>query len=265
MAISNFNDLIASFNYAQMRAPTKYGALTSAVVGLWNSSWLMSGSYLAPIPPAGSGSACDGSTIGRVPFADATAGRSLYLTRFMFSPSQALGAYLMDRQWHCSGLSGTVLTAQPISSSQLPIRGGNGDGNEMWLEIYVALGATGRTLTVTYTNSSDAAGRSAVVVIPAAAKQTMGIRIPLQVGDTGVKSVQSAILSGTTGTNGNFGIVLAKRITTIAGVVAGGMSVASGLDTGLPKIENNSCLYFITNSPATTSPNYDTEIVLVEA
>lgn len=263
--ISNFDDLIESFNYAQTKAPTKFGAALSSVSGFWNSSWIMAGSYLASTPPSGSGAACDGSTVGRMPFNDAGGGRELYLSRFMFSPNQVIGAYLMDRQFHCSGLSGTSIVSQAINSVVLPTRAGNGDGNEMWVEVYTTLGATTRVLTITYTNSAGVPGRTATVTIPATARATTAYRVSLQSGDIGVESIQSAILSGSTGTAGNFGIVLAKRIASLAGILANGMFAANAIALGLPKIEAGNCLFFYTNSVSTNSPTYDSELTVVEA
>ncbi len=264
--ISNFDDLINSFNYAQTKAPTKFGAAVSALAGSWNSSWMMTGSYLPPsVPTSGSGVACDDTTVGRMPFNNPGGSRDMYLSRFMFSPSQVTGAYLMDRQFHCSGLSGTSIVSQAINSVALPTRAGTGEGNEMWVEIYTTLGATGRTLTISYTNSNGTPGRTASVALPVSARATTAYRVPLQSGDTGVQSVQSVILSGSTGTAGNFGIVLAKRIASLAGVLANGMFAANALALGLPKIESGNCLFFYTNGVSTTSPTYDAELTTVEA
>lgn len=263
--ISNFDDLINAFNYAQTKAPTKFGAGNGANLGFWNSSWNMAGSYLAATPPSGSGAACDDNTLGRVPINNAGGSRELYLARLMFSPSQITGLYLMDRQFHRSGLSGTVITAQAINSVALPTRAGSGDGNEMWVEIYTTLGATGRTLTITYTNQAGTSGRTASVAIPALARATSSYRVPLQSGDTGVQSIQSAILSATTGTAGNFGIILAKRISSMPGLIANGMFSSNAINLALPKIDPGNCLFFMTNGISTSSPSYDIELTTVEA
>jgi len=263
--ITNFDELINSFNYAQTKAPTKFGGALGAVSGYWNSSWMMTGSYLASTPPSGSGAACDATTVGRVPFNNPGGSRDMYLSRFMFSPNQVIGAYLMDRQFHCSGLSGTTITSQTINSAALPARANGGEGNEMWVEIYTLLGATARTLTITYTNSDGTPGRTATVNLPASARPTSAYRVPLQSGDTGVESIQSAILSGSTGTAGNFGLVLSKRIASLAGTLANGMFAANAFDLGLPKIEADNCLFLYTNAVSTNSPTYDVELTTVEA
>lgn len=265
MAINNFDDLINSFNYSQVKAPTKYGVSNGSVTGYWNSSWTMTGSFLAPTPPTGSGAACNYGTTGRMSFENSTGGRKLYLARLMFAPNLTIGAYLMDRQWHCSGLNSNIATPQTINSAPLPTRAGTGEDNELWLEVYSNLGTNGRSYTVTYTNSDNVSGRTAAVILPGSVKATMTFRVPLQSGDTGVKSIQSVILNAGSGVVGDFGLTLCKRITTIAAPIANSMYVISGLSTTLPVIDNNCCLYFITNASSSTSPTYDSEVTLVEA
>ena len=264
MPITNINDLLESFSSKQSLQPVKYGAANLSIAGFWNSSWLTSGSNLAPIPPFDSGEACNKSTIGAMLFDSPQIGKQLYLSKFMFAPNQACGAYLLDRLVHTSGLSGTSTATQNVDTVPLPSRAMNGNGTELWVEWYVSTGATSRNLTITYTNSDGVGGKTSTITIPAACKKTMTIRAPLAPGDKGVQSVQSVLLNGSTATAGNFGIVIAKRVSTIDNIVAFSMVQEGPIELQLPVIDENSCLYFITNSTTTISPSYDVELNFIE-
>ena len=263
--ITNLNDIVRAFSTKQVFYPLKYtpGA-SSAVIGYWNSSWRTPGSNLAEIPPTGSGEACGASTLGRVMINDAGPAKELYMSRLLFSPSAAVGCYVMDRLVHTSGLSGTITTAQAVNTVALPSRANNGEGAEIWLEWYVTTGATARIVTVTYTNSNNVTGRTATVSLPVSVRATSTIRVPLQAGDTGVKSVQTVSLNGSTGTAGNFGVTIANRISTIDNVVANAFSGVGPIGLNLPKVPNGSCLFFIVNSATTTAARYDLEMTIIE-
>ena len=264
MAIDSLEKLVASFSTKQQTFPVKYGAANYAVTGYWNSSWITPGSHVGGIPTAGAGQVCDGTTVGRINVDDAGSGNTLYLSKMIFSPTLAVGAYLMDRLVATSGLSGTAMAAQSVNSVALPARGGNGTGAELWLEWYVTTGSTARTATVTYTNSEGTSGRISSTTIPVSTRLTSCIRVPLMPGDRGVQSVQSVQLSGSTGTTGNFGITIAKRIATVDNIVANSMAGLGPIGLNLPSIPNDNCLFFIVNSSATTSASYDTELTFVE-
>lgn len=264
MAITNLNELVAAFSTKQVFFPVKYGAASQAIAGTWNSSWRMAGSNLADIPEVGSGEAYDSTTPGRLLLQNSQNGNQLYLSRFIFSPTAIVGCYMMDRLVSTSGLSGTVTTAQTVNSVSLPARAGMGTGCELWVEWYASTGSTARTLTVTYTNSDGITNRTTSISVAASFKLTGCIRVPLQTGDKGVSSVQSVQLNGSTGTAGNFGITIAKRIATIDNSLANSMTSLGPIQANLPEVPNNSCIYFIVNALATTSASFDIEATFIE-
>lgn len=266
MAITTHDDWINACNYQQQKAPTKFGQANGANnAPYYGSSWIQPGSYQASTPTSGSGSVCDGTTHGRIPLNDAGGSRSLILNRLSVTSNLIAGFNLMDRYWHCSGLSGTATTVQSINSVPLPARAGTGDDCELWLEVYTTLGASSRTGTIVYTNSAGVPGRTGTVVIPTTARASAAFRCQLQAGDTGVESVQSIQLNLSTGTTGNFGLVIAKRIASISAEALGATSAVTGLGLGLPEIPNDNCLYIINTSSSTSSTTYDFEIQTVEA
>lgn len=88
-------------------------------------------------------------------------------------------------------------------------------GVQAAIEIYTQIGTTGTTVTASYSNQAGTSGRAT----PAIAIGTNNSRepgrffpLPLQSGDTSVKSVETATLAGTTGTAGLFGVTLYRPL-----------------------------------------------------
>lgn len=171
---------------------------------------------------------------------------SRYLARTEVTVS-ALGSILAyDRVWSCSGFSGTVTTAQAVASPPAITRYANGVGLEMWVECYAATGATAANITISYTNQDGVAGRTSVVTAhPTSLPAGRMYRVPLQAGDTGVKSVESVTLSASTGTAGNFGVTLMKRIASLPGVTASVTTVADFAALGLPPVPSGAAIDLI--------------------
>jgi hypothetical protein len=176
-----------------------------------------------------------------------------------FSP----GLYLIaDRLLHSGGLSGTVTTAQTTNLAATPLtRSTSGVGVMLGLTIYTQIGTTATTVRATYTNQAGTDSR----VTPLVAIGGTGFReanrmllLPLQEGDTGVRSVQSVTVTATTGTAGVFGVTLFKPLYAIMSDEVSGVVSAAGFITGktgggIPAIENNACLFPICISTSTNS------------
>ena len=126
------------------------------------------------------------------------------------------GLLLVDMLNLSGGMSGIVTGPQ---STNLPTaaltRYTDGAGVMAAIMIHTAIGATATTCTVTYTNQSGTGSRtSPAFQIGGTGFATAGflLKIPLQAGDTGVRSVESINIVATTGTAGNIGIVLYKPL-----------------------------------------------------
>jgi hypothetical protein len=133
--------------------------------------------------------------------------------------AQRCSALLLDRLCHQGGLSGTVTTAQTtnLPTAALP-RYTSGDGVQAAVEIYSQIGSTSTTLTISYTNQAGVSGQvSQPIVIGGSSNNSVGVMLPIPLadGDTGVQSVQSVTLAGSTLTAGNFGITLFKRLALL--------------------------------------------------
>jgi hypothetical protein len=175
---------------------------------------------------------------------------TLYFTGGMVTARQAGTYWLIDRLSHQGGLSGIVTTAQTTNLPTAALtRYTTGEGVMLAIEINTAIGGTATTVTVSYTNQAGTAGRtSPAVVIGGSGNngQARFILVPLQSGDTGVRSVQS-----TTGTAGAFGVVLFKPL--LAFVVEGaGRQVElnlidGGMLGGMPEVLDGACLTWCAN------------------
>lgn len=259
MAITTIDGLVAAAK--QLRCFYKASA-TAEGAGTWHSQWLLAGQPGAGATPpaftAGSGYQCTRTTQGALPFTNPVSGNS-YLMGFAGAGGTAGMLILYDRLWTCSGFVTNSVAAQNITTpGTIPARdsGGaaNGDDVELWLEVYTAPGATGATWTVSYTNEAGTAGRSATYTHPANA-ETVGQMMPmrLQAGDKGVRAVASLTCSISSGTAGNIGITLMRRLAVLPTPV---INVGCERDwgaLGLPRIYDDSCLAFLNQCSTTAS------------
>lgn len=127
---------------------------------------------------------------------------------------------VIDRLSHNGGLVGNVNTLQDSTSNPTAFptaaltRYTDGIGVMLAVHIYTSLGATDSVLTVNYTNTANAA-KVGTAIFTGTPQTHNFILVGLAAGDLGVKSVQSVQLSASTGTAGNFGVVLFKPIAII--------------------------------------------------
>lgn len=258
MALDTLDKLVdAMANRRQALLYTKQSF--TATTALWHSVWRANGQPCLGGTPTTTPTTCDSTTVGGIPFTNPTGGNKSYLGRVALSTSAAPSHIrIVDRLAHVGGLSGTVTTAQTFAASAslvLPTRGGLGDNVELWAEWYTATGASAANITVSYTNQAGTAGRTSVST--AFGVSTIANRmlpLPLQSGDTGVRSVQSVTLSATTGTAGNFGVTLAVPILAHgAGGFCAHPTPLGPLDVTLPIIPDSACLWYVVRATTTST------------
>lgn len=242
----------------------------TATAGVPVSSWMW-GPASQPrgnVPPAGAGEACSGATLGALPFTPAGVGLDLYILSAAFWCTLATGGFLADRLVHTSGLSGTDVTAQAVNSVALPARATGGEDVQLWLECYTLLGATARQATISYTNQAGVAGRTAIThptAIPANMRAGSMVRAVLQQGDTGVRSVETVTLSGSTGAVGNFGVTLLRPVMPIPGVAANSVTPFGPTETGLVVVDDDACLFAGIIGVGTGAGQFELNLALVSA
>lgn len=219
---------------------------TDEGAGTWHSMWKLSGFPAAGANPGSlAGVIPDGTTTGAFPV---TYSGSTYVLSFANTNVINNGTLILyDRLWHNSTMSGTVTVDTTLGSVPALTRpDANGADVEMWGTIYTAIGSTGATLTVKYTNQAGTTGQTATYVHPANA-ESVGQMFPiqLQAGDTGVRVPTSYSWSGTTGTVGDFGIILLRRLCSISFNTLPDTFFMDTFKCGMPLVYTNACLAFM--------------------
>lgn len=176
----------------------------------------------APIGGAipGAAAALNSATLGALNRNSLLSGMATWLKSITYGRAGASSVFLYDRLAHQGGLSGTVTG---VVTTNLPTaaltRYTSGVGVMPFFETYGLLGTTATTLTVSYTNSAGTAGRtSPALTVGGTSDRGIGvfIPIPLQIGDIGVRSIESVTLAASTGTAGSWGVTLLKPLHSIA-------------------------------------------------
>ena len=155
--------------------------------------------YSIPHPVAASGSIYTGA---------------VHLPDLQTNTLGALNGLMVDIVGVQGGLAMNSTASQTtnLPTATLPTRVTGGDGVWMGLQIYASGGSTDTTFTVTYTNQAATGGRTSTFAAVSTPVNGDFYMMPLQAGDTGVRSVESVQLSASTGTAGNFGVILFKPL-----------------------------------------------------
>lgn len=223
-----------------------------SLVSLWTFPGTPGGG--ASTPP-GAGEACDRNTAGAIQFHVPTGGREKWLTRIdvLHNNTNQLGTAftLFDRLYHNSGLNGAIFGA-PQAVSGAPTRHTDGAGNLLFLEVYATVGNSLVTATVNYVNQDGNPSSGTARFGRASSNASFGriaslVPVVLAPGDTGVRSVTSVTLSGSTGAAGDFGVTIARRlaflpVVGVNGYYGGATSFLTG-PQGPIKIEEDACLF----------------------
>lgn len=238
------------------------GAAPATVSGRITSLWSYIGIPADGAIPVGA-SLCNRSTVGAMLQRDPGGGRQKWCLGSVGGAGIVAGGWsIYDRLAHYGGGSGTVTISQAVNTPALSRWGGAAaSGNQMWAEIHAAIGVTVVNLTVTYTNQDGVGGRTSIPIRIGGTglrEQTRMLQIPFQAGDTGVRSIESFILSATTGTPGNIGFVIARPILFGAASDVG-IPYVRDLITELPPAQEvlpDACLalqYIANNTTAPTN------------
>ena len=221
-------------------------------INTMESLWTWEGFATSGAVPGTSVVAPDSSTVGALPFTNATGDRKKFLVQSSaFRPGQEAGGFyfVYDRLLHIK-LDSTSLSAQTVGGTIT--RHTDGVGNILFMETLEELGSTSRVVTVDYTNQAGTASRSTttnlagnIPTYPWNRKRSF-IPIGLQAGDTGVQSVQDVTLSASAGA-GDFVIGIAHPYvfdwaTPNISNQAGGGNFSSGAGGVISVIEDNACI-----------------------
>lgn len=263
---------------------TKLGLVArSATRGCTQTSqWSRTGMPGAGATPGAVAVQPTNTSVGALGQLDASAG-SLYAAfrRFATQLSSAAAKndaiakiILADRLSHVSGFNATLTTPQNTGGMGLT-RSTTGEGVFAALEIYTALGATGTTATVSYTNQAGVAGQvSQPIVIGSTDANGVGRFLPISLaaGDTGVRDVASVTLAASTLTAGDFGVTLYRPLLSIPCVDSAAFPLngdpVRACGGYLPVIPNGAALFLLvthTMSGNAQSIGLIAEIALMES
>ena len=248
------------------------GAANANVIGRYQSLWTQNqypnGQGAAP----GAVAVPTRTTAGALGQTNAAGGREKFLLggSAVLNSSCSGSLVIYDRLLHISGFDGTLNTAQNVGGSLTRYTSATeSKGNQIWVEVYTQIGASGTTITASYTNENGTAGRTT----KAAAIGATGLReaqriipLALQDGDYGVSGVTSVTLAATTGTAGNFGVTIARPLLTIPiGLANGGGS--RDLLAGLPSImaiKDDACITAVFLPTATAATQFFCQLSFAE-
>lgn len=276
---TNLSQIISAVYGGDTHPPIHYqkrrrfsGALPVAASGFFNSLWLMDGGPTGVAPT--SAAACSASTQGALPIPTTVSGSNrLYLVNHEVEHTLAVQArvVLYDRLLACGGFDSTVASPTLHTVGGTLTRHTSGHGNFMFLEWYANTGATPVNVEVLYTNQDGTSGRSSILTGLFSAvdyRSTSKILlVPLQAGDTGVRSVQSVELSASTGTAGNFGITIGRVIGSTSFTRSNGILMDSDFTAGpsiLPDI-TDACLALLAQGSGSWLPDVTGTLGILEA
>ena len=257
MAIDTMDKLVAGLGASQQF--TYFLPSATNVAGGWvnlaRAVVTSFGQQAIPAAASAGGTLHDDSQLGFPTGQNPTPPALSYFAQWRAVSTVAGSLHMYDRVWSCTGFSGTVTTAQAVTGFPTLTRpNANGTGLEIWIECYTATGATASNITVQYTNSAGVSGRKTVATAHITSMQANRMyQVPLQSGDTGVKSIQSVTLSASTGIAGAFGVTLMKRISSIAMPLVNIGTTLDFASLGMPQIQDNSALSFFHQGATTSS------------
>jgi hypothetical protein len=196
-------------------------------------------------------------SIGHIPAI--SSGRLTFLGgRFVSMPlsTNSLGSALImiDLLNISGGLDATLTTPQTTNLPTAALtRYTSGEGVMAGIVFFAQVGNGPTTIQVSYTNQAGTSGRISTPTTFGTTnfrEQNIFIPIPLEAGDTGVRSIESVTLVSTTGLVGNFGVCLYKPLAMISLEDSTGQSpldsVSSGCIIGsLCEIQADACLTFL--------------------
>lgn len=176
-----------------------------------------------------------------------------YLSGVQFGSSVACRLSLFDLLWKAGAYAfnaAQALTGQPSFAARVPEA--NYAVTSIWIETVTAF--TGiPTFTITYTNQSGVAGRTATIA--AASALTLGrmLQVPLRSGDTGVQLITN--VTCTVATVGTFNVLVMRALWSGRVRIANDGGNDNMVATGLPPIFSTTALYLAVAADATSSGN----------
>lgn len=268
MAITTLAGILAGL---RPREPFIKTGATMEAAGVLHSLLYTAGKpAAASVPSPGVSGAALTTYAGQIPFTNPASGSS-YLARFAAASTSPGCLLLCDRLWHNSGLSTTAGGNQAVNSVTWPARDRLGDtfGNGVFvgLEVSSALGNAGpsTSISISYTDKDGAVGNTGTIPsLPATPVAGTFVPFTLAAGDTGVRSVQTLNIGGTSLVSGAYHLV-AYRVLAIAMCGRRRKSErADAIRIGFPRLYNNTVPFLLWLPTSTTAATISGEVVYAQ-
>ena len=242
------------------KVPIYKGSMANMAAGYLCSLWRATGSPLwaQGAIPAAAATPTDATAGGiALPAFTGTTGRI-----YKFNPTGVTANtwLLYDRLAHMGGLVGNVATTQTVSlDAETAVSAGRAARNEIewYVEIYTDIGTTAANLAVTYTDVNDVGSKTITLTgFTGASPLNRSGRCVLLVPTDGVqiKSIQSCILSISSGTAGSFGLTARKRLASVPQMIANVSPIGTdAISLGLPEIKDTACLEMLAQCTTTST------------
>ncbi|MEK7423199.1 MAG: hypothetical protein AAB131_05095, partial [Actinomycetota bacterium] len=240
----------------------------ATIAGRLTSLWRYEGAPSHGAVPPTTAAVPDSTTDGGLKQTDPASGKKKWLLGGSINASVGGSLVVVDRLLHNSGLSGTSTSAQTVGGTLTRYTTTEAKGNRVFVEINTQIGVTPTTATIDYTDQDGNSATSPTFQMGNTnyrEAQRM-IEVPLAAGDSGVRAVASITLAGSTGTAGDFGVVIARPLLL---VVSGSAGIGSLRDLirGLPEIrevKDDACLSLIWAAAGTSAPRITGSISMSE-
>jgi len=267
MAITTLDGVVNALGNNSTRFILDKASLSNTAAGQYHSLFRATGQPGQGAIPT-TAAVCTNALTGAMNFAQQTSPATTYggWANAMCSNS-AVTIEIHDRLMHMGGLSGTVLTAQTvgldvhanIGTSDLAARIGDANYSDIqWFaEWYTDTGASVVNLTVNVTYDDGTSGDLTAVSLAATRRASLmlplNVLVPSAKAGFYIRDINSAILSATTGTAGNFGFTATRPRLTMPLPLANKMEIFDWAALGFPEIANSSCLFPVQIASTTTT------------
>lgn len=245
MALDTINKVVAGLATGQV-LPVYKASIANQAAGYFTALWRGTGFPAQGAIPSGAVTPTD-DTLGSWPLSDSST-LDFYILRAALA-GNIIGTWMLyDRLAHMGGLSGATIGDQTVNVTLTDAAASgrcavNGSNVEWFAEMYTDIGTTAQTVTVTYTNQSDASKTTTISIGGTSPlnRASRCIQILPLAGDY-IKSVVKISFGTTTGAAGSWGITARKKLFAVGQLLANIAPPADFAAIGAPKIADTSCL-----------------------
>ena len=269
MAITTMDGLLTAYATAK-RYPFYIPSVGTEGAGTYSTQWIRAARQpLTGAAPGTTARACSSSTAGALNpnMGSATSGKKFYLAGVSLVSTALQTILLYDRLVDVSGYNGTEVNVDTaVNNTAITRPDANGAGVELWQDIYAGYGSTASTLNIKYTDQSGNTAQVATYSHPAnQPSDGQAAPITLASGDTGVRAVTNYHWSISTGSNGNIGFTLRRRIGCVFPIQTIHVPIFfTPAQMGLVEVPDDACLEMMVMCAGSSTGIFMGEIVIVE-